>query len=175
MKIPSLKRIYAATAITGIAVLAAAGLVAAVGVRVNTTPSIPTGFYLTTDEVAKKGDFVLFCPPDTPLFDEAMHRGFIAAGPCPGGHGYLMKKILAAKGDKVSFSASGVIVNGIAVPNSRPIAGAELPIVELQGYRLQDDEALLMSDRNPNSFDGRYWGMLKLSQIRAVIRPILVW
>ena len=40
---------------------------------------------------------------------------------------------------------------------------------------LKDNQVLLMSDYNPLSFDGRYFGPINRAQIRSVIRPVLTW
>ena len=46
----------------------------AVGLRINTTQSIPIGLYRITDAPVAKGEYVIFCPPQSVLFDEARAR-----------------------------------------------------------------------------------------------------
>src|ERR1044071_7745029 len=81
-------------------------------VRINTTKSIPVGFYWMTSDAVKKGSYVIFCPPETELFDTAKERGYIGAGFCPGGYGYMMKRVAAVTDDEVAIGADGVHVNG---------------------------------------------------------------
>lgn len=151
----------------------------AFGARINTTRSIPVGLYWTDDAPVQKGSYVLFCPPRGSLFDEAKNRGYIAAGFCNGGYGFMMKRVLAAKGDTVSISADGVVVNGELLPHSRPLpadkAGRLLPQVTVSTRTLDDAELLLMSEVSDTSFDARYFGVINDSQIDSVIRPILTW
>lgn len=151
----------------------------AVGARVNTTGSIPVGLYLTSSKQAEKGDYVLVCPPPLAVFDMAKKRGYIGAGFCPGGHGYLMKRILAAKDDKVTVTNNGVRVNGRLLPFSVPLkadrAGRPLPRYQADSYTLTEHQVLLMTDRNPFSFDGRYFGPINRSQIKSVITPTITW
>ena len=151
----------------------------AVGVRVNTTGSIPVGLYRTSGKPAQKGDYVMICPPPLGVFDLAMERGYLRAGFCPGGYGYLMKRILAAKDDTVTVADDGVRVNGLLLPYSAPLkidrAGRPLPRYQADSYTLNEHQVLLMTDRNLFSFDGRYFGPINRSQIKSVVIPIITW
>jgi conjugative transfer signal peptidase TraF len=164
-------------------VLAGASLLALAAfvwpMRVNTTKSIPVGFYWMTSDPVKKGAYVIFCPPKTELFDTAKERGYIGAGFCPGGYGYMMKRVAAAKGDAVVVAADGVRVNGellpLSVPRAADNAGRPIPHSETNRYTLGPSELLLMSDVSATSFDGRYFGPIHRKQVQGVIRPILTW
>lgn len=159
------------------ALLLGAGLHYA-GARVNTTRSIAVGLYWTSPAPVAKGEYVMFCPPPAAVFVEALARGYIAAGFCPGHLGMMMKKVLAAKGDTVDVSGEGVRVNGTLLPNSRPRvadpSGRPMPRLNVHGYALGADQLLLMTDR-PMSFDGRYYGLIARNQIKTVIRPVWTW
>ena len=147
--------------------------------RINTTKSIPLGFYWMTSDSVKKGSYVIFCPPETELFDTAKERGYIGAGFCPGGYGYMMKRVAAVTDDKVAISADGVHVNGkllpFSVPRAADKAGRPIPRNEIKRYTLGASELLLMSDVSGTSFDGRYFGPIDRKQVQGVIRPILTW
>ncbi len=174
-----LKRISEAVAIAGVTVLVLAAGGYAAGARVNTTRSIPVGLYWTSSAPVEKGAYVLFCPPRIGVFDDARERGYIGAGFCEGGYGYMMKRVLAAKNDAVTVAADGVRVNGELLPQSAPIkadpAGRLLPRYQSDSYTLGSSELLLMSDRSATSFDGRYFGPVSRSQIKNVIRPVITW
>lgn len=170
----------AAAALVTVSLTAAivAGLCYAAGLRVNTTGSIPVGLYRLSHEPVEKGQYVMFCPPDRPLFREAQKRGYIGAGFCPGGLGDMMKKILAAKGDQVTFTPEGVKVNDVLVPFSKPLntdpSGRTLP--RLTGaVSLREGEFLLMTDRSRESFDARYFGIVTASQIQGGLKPVITW
>lgn len=149
------------------------------GVRINSTASYPVGVYLMTNSPIEKGALVIFCPPDSPAFKQARERGYIGAGFCPGGYGYMIKKILAAKNDRVEISTAGVSVNGELLPNSKPMdmdsEGQLLPHIEVNITTLDDHSVLLMSDYNPKSFDARYFGLIDKSNIISAIRPVWTW
>lgn len=159
--------------------MALAAVAYAAGARINTSKSIPLGLYWATDAPLAKGDYVLFCPPETDIFAMAKKRNYIAGGFCPSDYGYMMKKILAATGDQITVAADGVFVNGQRLAHSEPaqydLAGRALPHYRLNQYRLGASELLLMSDYSKSSFDGRYFGPIERSQIKGVIRPLVVW
>lgn len=89
------------------------------GFRINITESIPIGLYRITSVNNLKNTFVIFCPDGRSAFKQGLERGYINPL-CPGGYGYLMKKIVAIKGDVVSVTGEGVFVNGQFVPYSKP-------------------------------------------------------
>lgn len=168
----------------GLAIGSAAALAVGVacygaGVRVNTTKSIPIGLYLTSSSAIEKGAYVMFCPPPSAVFDEARQRGYIGSGLCPGGYGYMMKKVLAAKADAVTVADDGVRVNGELLPLSAPLradkAGRPLARYQTNRYALGNSEVLLMSDVSSTSFDSRYFGPIDVAQIKSVIEPVFVW
>lgn len=163
-------------AVLGCAATAVAIALAA-GVRVNTTKSIPIGLYWVTDAPAVPGAYVFLCPPPREVFDMALERGYIGPGSCKGGYGYLMKRVLAAKGDQVLITAAGVEVNDTLLPNSQPMAqdGLGRPMPKVSVRTALDGQVLLMSDISSTSFDARYYGLIDELQVESVIRPILTW
>ena len=150
----------------------------AAGFYVNTTKSIPLGLYQATSKPPTKGDYVLVCPPQKPTFETAKERGYIGAGFCPGGYGYLMKRISGVGGDQVNITESGLMVNGELLPHSKlhhtDKAGQPLPN-SAQSYVLKQFEILLMSDVSSTSFDGRYFGPINRNQIKTGLRPVITW
>jgi len=168
-----------AFAIAGVAVLTVFGVAGAAGFRVNTTPSVPVGLYRITDDPLAKGRLVIFCPPESAVFDEALRRGYLGAGFCPGGYGLLIKKIVAAAGDRVSISDQGVTINGRAVPHSAPMvadpSGRPLPAYRVEHLTLTERQVLLLSDFSPRSFDARYFGAIDRRQVRGVLTPLFTW
>lgn len=150
----------------------------AAGLRFNTTGSYPVGLYYKTNEAPEIGDLVYFCPPDKAVFREALQRGYLDVGNCPGGQGHLIKKILAAKGDTISITRRGVLINGQYVPHSLPIredkAGRLLPQLNIQELTLANDQVLMMSDYSPKSFDGRYFGPIARPQDAITLKPIII-
>ena len=173
------KRLSVGVAVGAVIFLLLGGLGHLLGLRINTTRSIPVGLYQIQDVPLQKGSYVLFCPPENKLFAMARRRGYIGSGFCPGEYGYMMKKVVATEGDTVTVTAAGVTVEKQLLPYSRLLAvdsaGRFLPRYPKKEYRLGPAELLLMSDVSAISFDGRYFGPVYRSQVVSVIRPVLTW
>ena len=167
------------TSVGGIALLLLGAACQMAGARINTSKSIPVGLYWTTPTPMEKGAYVLFCPPPSGVFHEARERGYIGAGFCPGGYGYLMKQVAATARDTVTVTSEGVRINGERWPQSMPRfadkAGRRLPRFQADGYVLGHAEVLLMSNGSPTSFDGRYFGPVSRAQLKTAIKPMLTW
>ena len=148
------------------------------GIYINTTPSLPVGFYQVVDEPIVNGTYVAFCPPQVEVFDIAKDRRYINKGDCPGGYGLLLKRVFALSGNTVFIDQAGIFVNGEHLPKSAQLKidadGQPLPQYRLQAV-LDDSEYLLLSDLNPRSFDARYFGLIARDQIQQVVRPIFTW
>lgn len=174
-----LKWLCSGVAIGGIVLLLLGAFLSVAGARINTTHSIAPGLYWTSDKPVEKGDYVLFCPPPSEVFDMAKQRDYISSGFCPDGYGYMMKRILATKDDVVSIADEGVRVNGNLLPFSALIkadkSGQPLPQYRTAGFKLSDQQVMLMTDINPSSFDSRYFGPIDRSQIKTVIFPVITW
>ncbi len=123
----------------------------------------------------KCGLLVIACPLNVEAVAEGFLRGYIGAGFCPGGYGYVIKKIVGLPDDRVSIARQGVSVNGKAVPNSAPsqadTEGKPLHFCET-AYTLGAAQVLLMSDYSPKSFDERYFGPVEQTGIKGVLRPV---
>lgn len=162
----------------GGALVVAAGAISA-GARINSTASYPVGLYWTVERNPAVGELVMFCPPERDAIEEAKRRDYVGAGFCPGGYGFLIKKIVAESNDVIDIKDDGVVVNGSAIPNSRPApvdsAGRPLPQLRLEAYTVGPTEILLLSDRSVRSFDGRYFGVIDKTHIRSVIDPVFTW
>lgn len=173
------KRLANSVAVAGVSILVFGAVCYAIGARINTTRSIPVGLYWTSKAPIKKGEYVMFCPPPLRVFAVAKERDYIAGGFCPGDYGYMMKQVLAAKGDNVAVTSAGVLVDGHLLPHSKPLAvdpaGRPLPRYQVDRYTLKGDELLLMSNVSDLSFDGRYFGPIARTQVQSVIRPIITW
>lgn len=159
-----------------VALLVGCGAIAA-GLRYNGTHSFPVGFYLASHKRPEKGDLVIVTLPSLPIFTEAKARGYLNVAFSPAA--YLMKRLVATAGDRVTIDSAGVEVNGIRQARSTPLpcdgAGRALQAYALKDHILRQDEVLLMSDYNPASFDSRYFGPLSTTTIESVVKPLLTW
>ena len=145
----------------------------------NVTPSIEPGVYRDTSRAVRVGEIVTVCPPRSMVFVEARDRGYFTPGRCPElGIGPLLKRVLAAKGDRVEIDAEGVTVNGRRIPKSAPrkIDGArrDLPQIRFDDV-LDGHQILLMGDSSAVSFDGRYFGIARREWVLSVVTPVFTW
>ena len=149
------------------------------GIYINTTPSFPVGFYKIVNKPIEKGRYVSFCPPQDDVFELAVARRYINPGDCPGGYGKLLKRVFAQAGDSVSIDQDGIQVNGKLLPNSGQLVidadSQALPQFCFAKQRLDAGEYLLLSDINPQSFDARYFGLIRRAQIKHVVEPFFTW
>lgn len=145
-------------------------ILAAAGIVINATASLPLGFYRRVNRPVAKGALVLFRLP-------ALAPG--AAATRPYARGNLIKPVVASAGDRVSISKTGVVVNGVPLTASAQLDtdldGQPLPHPFLCDYVLKGDELLTMSSYNPRSFDARYFGPISQFQVQAVLTPVWTW
>lgn len=154
--------------------LFAAGTLLQRNLVINTTGSFPRGIYRKeAREFIRKGDLVLVCPPDRPIFHDALGVGLLSPGLCPGGLGYLIKQVAATEGDFVEISPAGVTINGKHLKNSRR-QSLRLGHVEMPVHRKLYKEVVLMSP-HPLSFDSRYFGIIPASAVLTSLEPLFLW
>jgi conjugative transfer signal peptidase TraF len=146
------------------------------GMRVNSSLSLPVGLY----QVASGPDATLveFCPAE-PFASVANARGYRQTGNCADGGSPLMKPVVARAGDSVDISKTGVLVNGKAIPNSAPLpkdtVGRPLTSWPFGTYTVEPGTVWVVSDYHPRSFDSRYFGPISEALIRNRLRPLLVF
>jgi conjugative transfer signal peptidase TraF len=164
----------AATLMIGMALAGAAGL------RVNATASMPRGLWrvAVTEARVERGAIASVCPPDGAAIREAARRGYLPAGPCPGGYEPLVKPVAAIAGDLVTITARGVAVNGTPVADTAQLeedsAGRPLRPIPSGTYRVPVGAVWLLSGHDPRSFDSRYFGAAPTANIQGIARPIWV-
>lgn len=144
------------------------------GYRLNLTPSMPKGIYrlVGSTERLNRGDLVSFCLSG-PLAAWATERGYLGCGSCQDGSKPLFKVLAGLPGDEVNFGPDGIWVNGQLQPVSQAQAfdrkHRSMPAArDLVPGRIPDGLALVLSDRHSGGFDGRYFGLVPLSELRGV-------
>ena len=164
-------------AVGGAVLVVAAG--ALLGVRVNTTPSLPRGLYVASalgERPVARGDLVAACPDTTVV--ERLGR-YWTNGRCPGGTGRpdgvrpLAKPVAGLPGDTVRVDRGGVWVGGRLLPSSAPLVRDRegRPVRPALGVRvLGPGEYWLHSGRVPTSIDSRYAGPVRVVLER--LRPL---
>lgn len=144
------------------------------GLRINTTRSLPMGFYITSTDAA--ANLVEFCPAE-PFASLAIERGYRDQGACRDGAAPLLKPVIAHPGDVVELSEQGLAVNGSLLGNTAPLKtdtkGRPLTAWAFGSYVVAPGTVWVASSHNPRSFDSRYLGPVPTSAIRDYVRPLL--
>jgi conjugative transfer signal peptidase TraF len=155
--------------------LALALAAACAGLRLNDSPSMPTGLYVTTSSESTS-TLAVFCPPE-PFAKLSVERGYRSRGNCADGAEPLAKPIAARPGDIVEIAARGMAVNGRLLPNTMPLvkdsAGRPLSHWPFGRYVVAPGTVWVASSYSPWSFDSRYFGPVKAGQVREHVRPLL--
>lgn len=145
----------------------------------NWTSSMPPGLYRKhpVSPALHAGDIVLLCPEKTPILEEALNRRYLMDGDRQCWVTPLIKRVAACEGDTVKTTAFGITVNDTLIPNSRARSsdskGRLLPVWSFEGT-LADGDLLVLTDR-PNSFDSRYFGLLRTSDVVSRLTPAITF
>jgi conjugative transfer signal peptidase TraF len=151
------------------------------GYRINESRSLPLGLWRLSSlsRPLRAGDIVSFCPPDTPLFQDARRRGYLGYGACDGGYEPLLKPTVAVEGDEVTATSDGLRVNGRLLANAKPLtadrAGRPLPSPAAPAGAVPQGMVWVISSYNALSFDSRYFGPIPVAAIEGVAKPVLVF
>lgn len=133
---------------------------------VNESPSLPRGVYRLTGEPASRGAIVALTPPPQG------GRYLAGLGAPPGAR--LLKRVAATPGESVCRRGRQLTwPRGWVAALPRDRRGRALP--QWRGCRsLAADEVLVLGD-TPNSFDSRYFGPIRTSEIAGVYEEVWRW
>jgi len=133
----------------------------------NMTASVPTGLYAIRGKASLHvGERVAIDPPP-----EMRHllatRGYLPTG-VP-----LIKRIAAVSGQRVCRFGHGVTIDGEFAGAARTRDRLGRPLPAWFGCRkLRSGELFVMDPAAPDSFDGRYFGPLKLGTVIGRATPV---
>ncbi|MCB1522426.1 MAG: S26 family signal peptidase [Hyphomicrobiaceae bacterium] len=124
----------------------------------NASPSVPTGLYVVLPGMPRRGELavVRLAPADR---EQAHRRGYLHRA------AYLLKPVVAMKGDSVCRIRTAVLVNNCTLAEARLIDAAGRPMPAWSGcHTLQPGELFLISSAAA-SFDSRYLGVIGARQV----------
>jgi conjugative transfer signal peptidase TraF len=134
----------------------------------NPSGSAPLGWYrIEAIDGISRGDLVVANLPNEAA-EFAAQRGYLPSG-VP-----VIKTVAALEGDTIC-NAEGVLqINGLPTVRTLPVdrLGRPLPSPWKNCQQLHADEILLLSDRTPDSFDGRYFGTVLKTDILGKAIPL---
>ncbi len=156
---------YALSTFVGTSLLALSSLDFASTMLVwNASQSVPKGLYKITKARPTKGDLVLARLPNWAAF-LANQRGYLPKN-TP-----ILKHVSALNGDVVCRISDRIYVNQMltAIAMKKDQKSRKMP--RWNGCkRLKQGEVFLLAD-HPYSFDGRYFGITKISSIIGTAQP----
>jgi conjugative transfer signal peptidase TraF len=133
----------------------------------NASPSIPTGLYAIRGKGSLHvGERIAIGPP--PELRRLMRERGYLPNRMP-----LLKRVAAVSGQRVCRFAHGVTIDGelVGVARARDRAGRPLP-AWFGCRRLRTGELFAMNPAAPDSFDGRYFGPLKIETVIGRAMPM---
>lgn len=134
----------------------------------NITASVPTGLYLIRGKQSIHVGERVAIQPTPELRKLLAERGYLPVG-VP-----LLKRVAAVSGQRVCRFAHGVTIDGKFVGVARSFDRRGRPLPAWFGCRhIAKGELFLMNPAAPDSFDGRYFGVL--STHSAIGRATPVW
>jgi conjugative transfer signal peptidase TraF len=178
MNAGTVRRLYVAVGILMLMAMTAVTIQQS-GWRINLTESEPLGLYrmepMRPGLVILRGSRVEFCPPDAVTPERFP---FYMRGNCLNGGMPMFKTIAGVPGDVIEVSSNGVLINHRQLPYSNQIERSkQFPWVILphqsgtitlgpKQYWVYGSGA--QPEQAAQSFDSRYWGLIKPSQIRML-------
>lgn len=136
----------------------------------NISSSIPYGLYRIENRYPQKDDYILFCL-NRKIAKISSQRGYVTQGNCSFQSAPVGKKVVAVQGDHVKISSNGIEINGIKFPFSIPqkydIRMRKLP--EFRINRFLDNNEYIVASSKENSYDSRYFGIVRGEEIKGVI------
>lgn len=171
------RRAIAIIAVVGAGFALLTGTAWVCGLRLNLTPSEPLGLWRikTLQRSVTVGDLVFICPPVTSLFNQALERGYLRRGLCPGGRAPLIKTVAALPNQSIEV-AGLVTIDGEVLDHSvvRDMDGKGRTLAAFQGGIVPADHLFLHSDF-AGSYDSRYFGPVPDSGLLGLARPVLTF
>lgn len=141
---------------------------------INISTSIPYGIYRKVEKYPQKDDYILFClKGETAKI--TVRRHYTVGGNCPFQSAPIGKKVVASQGDHVKISYSGIEVNGYKVPLTEPsnYDSKKRRMPEFAINRYLDNGEYIVASSKENSYDSRYFGVIKNDEIKGVIERII--
>lgn len=136
----------------------------------NPSASVPRGWYrIVSVDSLQVGSIVLARLP-APAAALAAQRGYLPAG-VP-----LLKRIGAVAPQRVCLDGAAVRIEDVPVATVMRADGRGRPLSAWsQCRRLAHGELFLLSNTNPASFDSRYFGTIRASDVIGDAQPIWTW
>jgi conjugative transfer signal peptidase TraF len=170
-RLPEIRRATLAAVVVSVAAFQLFGFL---GLRINTSPSLPVGLYVVTSN--SSANLIEFCPAE-PFAALSLVRGYRDPGACLDGGAPLLKPVVAKACDVVELSGRGISVNGVLLANTAPLSkdtkGRPLEPWRFGCFRVAPGTVWVASSYHSRSFDSRYFGPVDTTAIRHRMKAFL--
>ncbi len=134
----------------------------------NFTASAPCGLYGIERRAPEIGELVVL-RPDESLSAIAHKLGALHD------NWLLLKPLAAQTGDRICRRGPIVSVNGQRVASAQVFDRNHQRLPTWTGCRRLGESDVFLISHHPKSFDGRYFGPVRRTQILGIARPLLTW
>lgn len=169
-----------AAAVVSAGLIMSAGIMAAgaaLGYRINMTPSEPLGLWRIRplERPVAVGDLIFICPPPAAQFVEALSRGYLRSGLCQFGYAPLIKTIVAAQGQHIEIDTD-VRVDGVRIADSRVVqTDGKGRALQLHAGGIVPVGNVFLHSPYSASWDSRYFGPIPVSGVLGLAQELLTY
>jgi conjugative transfer signal peptidase TraF len=137
---------------------------------INDSASVPLGFWSRLQTPIVKGVVIGFHPPQAAMPYVLAHMPEYAH------QKLILKYVVATAGDRICRAGEAFSVNGDVLGQAATADRQGRALPAWQGCQtLTAGEVAVFSNRIPNSFDSRYYGVIPAANIIGVYRPLWTW
>lgn len=138
---------------------------------INKSYSMPVGVYIIDNDTNYSvGDIVAIIPPKN-IKELMLNRGYLSKS-----DDYLIKKIAGMEGDVYKNVNDLAYINDKYIGNVYKVDSKKRPMPNYLGeHVIQNGYFLAIADNRPNSFDSRYFGLLKITDIKYKLQPLITF
>lgn len=131
---------------------------------------MPVGIYLITNDTNYKvGDIVAIIPPDN-IKKLMITRGYLKENQ------YLLKEIKALEGQRYYTKDDLAYIDNTYIGQIFEVDSNHRPLPRFLGEHIIPKGYFLpIANNRPNSFDGRYFGFLKIDDIKYKLYPLITF
>jgi signal peptidase I len=135
------------------------------------TPSLPKGIYwINRPDRIERGMICAFdIPPN--VYSLMKTRGWIPRNL----EFYLTKPVVAEQGDAIEISPAGLYINGAYFGPVKQYDSQGLPLPRIYRRFLLGKDEYFFAGTYSNSFDSRYFGIIRKENIKWVEEPLITF
>lgn len=137
---------------------------------INFSYSMPVGIYIISNDINYEvGDIVAIVPPND-VKKLMISRGYLKENQ------YLLKEIKGLEGQKYHTINDLAYVDDKYIGQIFKVDSQNRPLPRFLGeHTIPKGYFLPIADNRPNSYDGRYFGFLKIEDIKYKLYPLITF